>query len=123
MPLKSRARRHPAPEPCQLRQRARRRPRPPAKPVIFNFTASIPAASRGRRGVIRGAGTVRLLQIFLQNPNAVGLQSCRIMVGREERVRGRKAGVGGEAFCPASQEDPGKGGRRPAWLRHGAAQP
>lgn len=50
-----------------------------------------------------------LLQVFLQNPNAVGLQSRETTVGGEECVRWRKAGVGGEAFCPASRENPGKG--------------
>lgn len=72
---------------------------------------------------MQGEGTRMLLQIFLQNPNAVGLQSHKTTVGREERVSGGKAGAGGEAFCPASQENPGKEGRRPPWPWHGAAQP
>lgn len=75
-----------APEPCQLRQRALRHPSLPAKMVIFNFIASILAASQGRRGVGRGAEVVMLSQIFSQNPNAVGLQS-------------HKSTVGGRAVC------------------------
>lgn len=37
---------------------------------------------------MQGEGTGMLLQIFLQNPNAVGLQSHKTTVGREERVSG-----------------------------------